>query len=120
MPLIGTMDVERAGQAIEAALEEASTSGSPYLIIDITGIKEVGESVAKMLVQMAMGLSLIGTRTIITGIRAEVAQTLVRLGLRLDTLVTKATLQAGVEHALKASDGERSLARASMPLPLKR
>lgn len=101
MPLIGTVDVERARQAIETALHGASERGADHLIIDITGIKAVDETVARMLVQAAMGLSLLGTRTVVTGIRAEVAQTLVGLDLHLDHLVTKATLQSGVEHALR-------------------
>ncbi|XYH97358.1 response regulator [Sorangium sp. So ce1128] len=101
MPLIGTVDVERARQAIETAMHGASERGADHLIIDVTGIKAVDETVARMLVQAAMGLSLLGTRTVVTGIRAEVAQTLVGLDLHLDHLVTKATLQSGVEHALR-------------------
>ena len=105
MPLVGTMDVERAEQAIEMALRRAGESGAAYLIIDITGVRSVDETVAGMLVQMAKGLNLLGTRAIITGIRPEVAQTLVKMAKDLETLVTKGTLQAGVEHALRAGDG---------------
>jgi CheY-like chemotaxis protein len=109
MPLIGTMDVERARQAVETALCGAGERGAAYLIIDITGVKAVDATVAGMLVQVARGLELLGTRAIITGIRPDVAQTLIRLELRLDMLVTKATLQAGVEHAFGAYGGQRSL-----------
>ncbi|WP_437603844.1 response regulator [Sorangium sp. So ce590] len=101
MPLVGAVDVERARQAIQTALHGASERGANHLIIDITGVKAVDETVARMLVQAAMGLSLLGTRTIVTGIHGEVARTLVGLDLHLDCLVTKATLQAGVEHALR-------------------
>ncbi|WP_437994290.1 response regulator [Sorangium sp. So ce145] len=104
MPLIGTVDVERAGQAVETALRGASERRADYLIIDITGVKAVDETVARMLVQAAMGLSLLGTQTVVTGIRAEVAQTFVALDLHLDQLVTKATLQSGVEHALRTRE----------------
>jgi DNA-binding response OmpR family regulator/anti-anti-sigma regulatory factor len=102
MPLIGTIDVERAGQAVEMALRGASERNATYLIVDLTGVKVVDTIVATMLIQTARGLDLLGTRAIITGIRPEVAQMLVRLDLLLDALVTKATLQAGVEYALKA------------------
>jgi DNA-binding response OmpR family regulator/anti-anti-sigma regulatory factor len=105
MPLIGTMDVGRAGQAIETALRGAGERGGKYLIIDLTGVKTVDETVANMLVQTvqtARGLRLLGTRAVITGIRPEVAQTLIRLTLHLGGLVTKATLQAGVKYALRA------------------
>ncbi len=101
MPLVGTVDVERARQAIETALYEAAERGADHLIIDITGVKVVDTTVACMLVRAARGLSLLGTRAIVTGIRAEVAQTLVGLDLHLDGIVTKATLQSGVEHALR-------------------
>ncbi|WP_438016703.1 response regulator [Sorangium sp. So ce315] len=101
MPLVGTMDVERAGQAVETALHEAAGRGADHLIIDITGVKAVDTTVASMLLRAAKGLSLLGTRAIVTGVRAEVAQTLVGLDLHLDGIVTRATLQSGVEHALR-------------------
>lgn len=102
MPLVGTMDVERARQAVETALRGAAERSVEYLIIDITGVKWVNETVASLLVDAARGLGLLGTRAVITGIRSEVAQTLVGLSLPLNALVTKGTLQAGVEHALRA------------------
>ncbi|WP_437670160.1 response regulator [Sorangium sp. So ce131] len=112
MPLVGTVDVERARQAVEAALREASGRGADHLIIDITGVKAVDETVASMLLRAARGLALLGTRTVVTGIRPEVAQTLVRLDLGLGGLVTKATLQSGVEHALRTRGvGQRRGAR---------
>ncbi|WP_437733282.1 response regulator [Sorangium sp. So ce1335] len=101
MPLVGTMDVERATQAVETALYQAAERGADRLIIDITGVKAVDATVASMLLRAARGLSLLGTRAIVTGVRADVAQTLVGLDLHLDGLVTKATLQSGVEHALR-------------------
>ncbi|WP_437633741.1 response regulator [Sorangium sp. So ce854] len=101
MPLVGTMDVERASQAIETALHEAAERGADHLIIDITGVKAVDTTVACMLLRAARGLSLLGTRAIVTGIRAEVAQTLVGLDQHLDGIVTRGTLQSGVEHALR-------------------
>ncbi|WP_437493667.1 response regulator [Sorangium sp. So ce1014] len=107
MPLVGAVDVERARQAIQTALYGASERGADHLIIDITGVRAVDETVARMLVQAAMGLSLLGTSTIVTGIRAEVAQTLVGLDLHLDCLVTKGTLQSGVEHALRTRGRRR-------------
>lgn len=99
------MDVERAEQAIDMALRRAGESGAAYLMIDITGVRSVDETAAGMLVQMAKGLNLLGTRAIITGIRPDVAQTLVQTAKGLEALVTKGTLQAGVEHALRS--GER-------------
>ncbi len=108
MPLIGAIDTERASQAIEAALSGASERRAKLLILDITGVKVVDATVAGALVRAARGLELLGTRAIITGVRPEVAQALARLEIRLDTLVTKATLQAGVEYALGARGGRPS------------
>jgi DNA-binding response OmpR family regulator/anti-anti-sigma regulatory factor len=107
MPLVGTVDIERARQAVETALHGASERGADHLIIDITGVKAVDETVARMLVQAARGLSLLGTRTVVTGIRPEVAQTLVGLDLHIERLVTKGTLQSGVEHALRTRGRQR-------------
>lgn len=114
MPLVGTMDVERAQQAIAMALSRAAEVGAAYLIIDITGVRSVDETVAGMLVQMAKGLSLLGTRAVITGIRPEVAQTLVHTAGDFEGTVTKGTLQAGVEHARRSGErGRLSFSRRS-------
>jgi DNA-binding response OmpR family regulator/anti-anti-sigma regulatory factor len=116
MPLVGTMDEARAAQAIETALRGASASGAHHLIIDITGIKAADTTVADLLVQAARGLELLGTRTVVTGIRPDVAQAFVQLHIPLALLVTKATLRAGVEHALWARPRKtRPSANSSYP-----
>jgi anti-anti-sigma regulatory factor len=107
MTLVGTIDAERAGHAVETALCGASKRGARHLIIDITGVKRVDATVASMLIHAARGLKLLGTHAIITGIRAEIAQTLVMLDVRLDSIVTQSTLQAGIEYALQER-GRRS------------
>lgn len=103
MPLIGTMDSDRAQQAIHAMLHGASSRGAEFVILDITGLKRVDESVAAMLLTAASGLRLLGTRTVITGIGSEVARTLVRLDAPLQGVVTKGTLQDGIAVAMHAS-----------------
>lgn len=103
MPLIGTMDADRAEQAIEAMLHGASSRSADFVILDITGLKRVDESVANMLLLAASGLRLLGTRTVITGIRAEVARTLVHGNASLQGIVTKATLQDGIAVAMRAA-----------------
>jgi anti-anti-sigma regulatory factor len=105
MPLIGTMDTDRAHQAIEALLEGASSRGAEFMILDITGLKRVDESVAAMLVSAARGLRLLGTRTVITGIPPEVARTLVHIDASLQGIITKATLQDGIAVAMHAARG---------------
>lgn len=105
MPLIGTMDTDRAEQAIEAMLAGASSRATEFVILDITGLKHVDASVAAMLVSAANGLRLLGTRTVITGVRADVARTLVHIDASLQGIVTKATLQDGIAVAMHAARG---------------
>ena len=103
MPLIGTMDRERAQQALDALLQDASSRSAEFVILDITGLKRVDESVAAMLLHAASGLRLLGTRAVITGIRSEVARALVQLNASLQGIVTKATLQDGIAVAMQTS-----------------
>lgn len=100
MPLIGTMDSQRANQVLETALNGAEQHRARTVILDITGLKYVDTAVAKTLAQAAGALRLLGTQTILTGIRAEVAQTLVSLGIELTNVVTLSTLQGGIAYAL--------------------
>jgi DNA-binding response OmpR family regulator/anti-anti-sigma regulatory factor len=106
MPLIGTLDTERAQQVLSMALHGAQKSRAKVVIIDITGVKGVDAAVATTLVSTAGALRLLGTQAVLTGIGAEVAQTLVRLGIHLDTIVTRGTLQDGIAHALSLSKNE--------------
>lgn len=105
MPLIGSMDVERARQVMESALDGAAQRRAECVILDVTGLRDINAEVADLLVRAGQGLRLLGARVIITGIRPEVARALVELGTSLDTIVTRATLQDGVAHAMQVSGG---------------
>jgi DNA-binding response OmpR family regulator len=105
MPLIGSMDIQRAQQVMESALDGAAKRRAECVILDVTGMKEIDAGVADLLVRAGQGLRLLGARVIITGIRPDVARALVELGASLDTIVTKATLQDGVAHAMQVSGG---------------
>lgn len=108
MPLIGTMDGQRAQQVLETALEGVQANRTHVVIIDITGMKHVDTSVASTLIQTAGALRLLGAQSVLTGIRAEVAQTLVGLGIDLGSIVTRGTLQSGIAYALSRT-GESHL-----------
>ena len=101
MPLIGTMDAERAQQAIETALRGVSETGAGVVILDITGVALVDSSVASALVQAATALRLLGAEVVITGIRPEVARMLIGLGVDLSALVTQGALSRGIAYALQ-------------------
>ena len=99
MPLIGTMDTERAQQMLQTVLHGAQQHRARVVIIDITGLKHVDTNVASMLLNAASALRLLGTQAILTGIRAEIAQTLISLGIDLGSVVTRGTLQSGIAYA---------------------
>jgi anti-anti-sigma regulatory factor len=100
MPLIGTMDTQRAQLVLETALAGAQSNRAQVVIIDITGMRHVDTNVASTLINTAKALRLLGAQAILTGIRAEIAQTLVSLGIDLGTIVTRGTLQSGIAYAL--------------------
>ena len=105
MPLVGTMNEERAAQMLEALLNGVASSGAHVAIVDITGVKAVDSQVANMLMMAAQAVQLLGTEIVITGIRGNVAQTLVRLGVDLQGIVTRRDLKSGIEHAEKLWPG---------------
>lgn len=101
MPLIGSMDAERAAQILEVALNGAQNSGARVVILDITGLRHIDTSIADSLLKTARALRLLGAHAILTGIHAVVAQTLVGLGVELSSLETRSTLQSAIAFALR-------------------
>jgi rsbT co-antagonist protein RsbR len=100
MPLIGTIDTRRAQQVIESLLVGIVETHTQVAILDITGVPVVDTQVANALVRAAQAVKLLGARVVLTGIRPEVAQTLVGLGVDLSGIVTRSTLQSGIAFAL--------------------
>lgn len=100
MPLIGNMDHERASQFLEGALQGAELHRARFVIIDITGLRHIDTSVAGTLIKASGALALLGTQVVLTGIRAELARTLVGLGVELRSVQTHSTLQSGITYAL--------------------
>ncbi|MDI1446370.1 STAS domain-containing protein [Polyangium sp. 6x1] len=107
MPLIGTVNGTRAQQVIETLLEGVMAHRAEVAILDVTGVPVVDAEVANGLIQAAQAVALLGAEVVLTGIRPEIARTLVELGTDLRGLVTRSTLQSGVEHALRRSAGAR-------------
>jgi rsbT co-antagonist protein RsbR len=81
-------------------LDGVVTHHAAIVILDITGVPIVDTHVANALVRTAQAVKLLGTQLVITGIRPEVAQTIVGLALDLRNIVTQATLQSGIAFAL--------------------
>jgi CheY-like chemotaxis protein len=101
MPLIGIMDEARVARVLDAALLRASEKNSEVLILDITGVPRADGTVAKMIVNLARALMLLGTQTILTGIRSDVARALMELDMDFESVRTHGTLQAGVAYAMR-------------------
>jgi rsbT co-antagonist protein RsbR len=102
MPLIGAIDSQRAQMVMESLLEGVAEKSASTVILDITGVQVVDTQVASALIRSAQAVKLLGATVIITGIRPEVAQTLVHLGADLSAMVTRGTLQSGIAYALNA------------------
>ncbi|MFL5806043.1 MAG: STAS domain-containing protein [Roseiflexaceae bacterium] len=101
MPLIGTLDSQRIQHVMEILLQGLAGRQTQVAILDITGVLVVDTQVAYGLIRAAHAGQLLGARIILTGIRPEVAQTLVGLGIDLGGIVTYSTLQHGITAALR-------------------
>jgi rsbT co-antagonist protein RsbR len=103
VPLIGTLDSERTQIVMESLLERIVETNSTMAIIDITGVPTVDTLVAQHLLKTVAAARLMGADCVISGIRPQIAQTIVHLGLTLSEVTTKATMADAIAHALDAS-----------------
>lgn len=99
LPIIGVLDDQRAHQLTEQLLRGIRTHRAKVVVIDITGVPDVDESVANSLVQTVDASRLMGAEVIITGLSSEIAQTLVTIGVDLTKMRTVGDLQGGIEEA---------------------
>ena len=104
MPLIGTIDTERAKLIMENLLDGVIKHNAEVVLIDITGVPVVDTMVAHHIIQAAEAVRLIGSRCILVGIRPEIAQTIVNLGIDLGKFPTKSSLRKGFETALELTN----------------
>jgi len=100
LPLVGAIDSRRARRMTEDLLNGIKDLQAEQVIIDITGVPVVDTNVANHLLQTIKAARLLGARCLLVGITAEVAQTMVHLGIDLSGVTTRANLQAGIEYAL--------------------
>ncbi|WP_349607449.1 MULTISPECIES: STAS domain-containing protein [Cupriavidus] len=101
VPVIGTLDSKRAQMVLETLLERIVETGSELAIIDITGVPTVDTLVAQHLMKTVTAIRLLGAESIISGIRPQIAQTIVHLGIDLQGIVTKATLADALAAAMR-------------------
>jgi rsbT co-antagonist protein RsbR len=103
LPMIGTLDSQRTQIAMEMLLQRIVDTGSEIAIIDITGVPTVDTLVAQHLLKTVTAIRLMGADAIISGVRPQIAQTIVHLGLDLQGIATKSNLADALAMALKRS-----------------
>ena len=99
LPIIGTLDNARTQTVMENLLQEIVESSSTIAILDISGVPAVDSLVAQHLIKTVAATRLMGAECIISGIRPEIAQTIVHLGIDLSNIVTKASLASALQYA---------------------
>jgi rsbT co-antagonist protein RsbR len=99
LPIIGVLDTQRAQQLTEQLLRGIRTHRAKVVVIDITGVPDVNETVADHLVRAVDASRLMGAGVIITGLSSDIAQTLVAIGVDLGKMNTVGDLQGGIEEA---------------------
>jgi rsbT co-antagonist protein RsbR len=103
VPLIGTLDSARTQIVMEKLLQTLVDTGSEHAIIDITGVPAVDTEVAQHLLKTVVAARLMGAECTISGIRPQIAQTIVALGIEFGDIPTKANLADALLHALRGS-----------------
>lgn len=96
LPLVGNLDGERAQQMTETLLEGIASHRANLVIIDITGVSMVDSQVAQSFIQTAQAARLLGAKVMLTGIKPQIAETLVSLGIDMKGILTQSSLQDGI------------------------
>ncbi|TYB39313.1 STAS domain-containing protein [Actinomadura chibensis] len=103
VPLVGTLDSARTQTVMETLLQALVDTGARYAVIDITGVSAVDTEVAQHLMKTVMAARLMGTHCVVSGVRPQIAQTIVALGIEFGDIVTKATLADALAYVLERS-----------------
>lgn len=98
MPLVGTLDEQRLQMVQEQSLRSITQSRAKYLLLDITGVPIVDTQIAQGLMATVASAKLLGAEAVLVGIRPEVAQTIVSIGIRLEGVRTFSTLYSAISH----------------------
>lgn len=101
LPIIGTLDSSRTQVVMESLLQQIVDTGSSIAILDISGVPAVDSLVAQHLIKTVSATRLMGAECIISGIRPEIAQTVVHLGIDLSDIITKASLASALRTAFE-------------------
>ncbi|MFC4031092.1 STAS domain-containing protein [Streptomyces polygonati] len=108
VPLVGTLDSARTQVVMEKLLQSLIDLNSTHAIIDITGVPAVDTQVAQHLLKTVVAARMMGAEVTISGIRPQIAQTIVALGIEFGDIATKATLADALRHALNQIDRQKA------------
>ncbi|WP_037908829.1 STAS domain-containing protein [Actinacidiphila yeochonensis] len=107
VPLVGTLDSARTQVVMEKLLQSLLDLNATHAIVDITGVPAVDTQVAQHLLKTVVAARMMGAQCIISGIRPQIAQTIVALGIEFGDITTKATLADALRHALESIERGR-------------
>ena len=101
LPIIGDIDTKRSQELMDKALQYGTDLDLKHIVIDLSGVPIIDTMVANHLLKVIDGLKLVGIHAILTGIRPEIAQTIVNLGIRLDGISTFSSLHHAIKYIQK-------------------
>ncbi|WP_437678148.1 PAS domain S-box protein [Sorangium sp. So ce131] len=103
LPMIGVIDSSRTAEVMDSLLEAMVREGARFAVLDLTGVEAVDTQTASYLINLIRAIRLLGAEGIVTGIRSNVAQTLVGLGVDLGAITTLGNLRAGLRYCIARS-----------------
>ncbi|XYH97450.1 STAS domain-containing protein [Sorangium sp. So ce1128] len=117
LPMVGTVDSVRTADVMDSVLSKIVEKRARFAILDLTGVEVVDTQVASHLIQLVAAIRLLGADGIVAGIKPNVAQTMVALGLDLSQLNTQRNLRAALNYAIRAMAGAQGASLAPGPAP---
>jgi PAS domain S-box-containing protein len=117
VPVLGVLDEQRVEQMMSVVLDAVATSGAEYAIIDLTGVDIIDTRTADHIMKIVRAIQLLGARAIVVGIRSEVAQAIVGLGVDLSAITTLANLRDALLRCMRDQQNGRQRVRPSRDKP---